>query len=91
MAPRSPWQNAYVEHVIGPIGRDCLDHLIVPNEQHLKRILRNYFDYYHECRTHLSLDKNSPEPRAVELARSGNIVALQRVGGLYHRYTRTAA
>jgi len=90
-APRSPWQNAYVERVIGSIRRECLDHVIVLNERHLKRILRDYFNYYHISRTHLSLDKNPPEPRAVEPAASGNIVALPRVGGLHHRYTRIAA
>ena len=90
-APRSPWQNAYVERVIGSIRRECLDHVIVLNEQHLKRILRDYFDYYHICRTHLSLNKNPPEFRAVESVASGNIVALPRVGGLHHRYTRIAA
>ena len=90
-APRSPWQNAYVERVIGSIRRECLDHVIVLNESHLKRILRDYFDYYHICRTHLSLNKNPPEFRAVESVASGNIVALPRVGGLNHRYTRIAA
>ena len=90
-APRSPWQNPYVERVIGSIRRDCLDHVIVCNEQHLRRILRNYFDYYHSCRTHLSLNKDSPQPRSVEYAELGNIVALPRVGGLHHLYTRTAA
>lgn len=90
-APRSPWQNAYVERVIGSIRRECLDHVIVLNERHLKRILRDYFNYYHISRTHLSLDKNPPEPRTVEPAASGNIVALPRVGGLHHRYTRIAA
>ena len=89
-APRSPWQNGYVERVIGSIRRECLDHVIVLNERHLKRILRDYFNYYHISRTHLSLDKNPPEPRAVEPAASGNIVALPRVGGLHHRYTRIA-
>ena len=90
-APRSPWQNGYVERVIGSICRECLEHVIVQNERHLKRILRDYFNYYHISRTHLSLDKNPPEPRAVEPAASGNIVALPRVGGLHHRYTRIAA
>ena len=90
-APRSPWQNPYVERVIGSIRRDCLDHVIVCNEQHLRRILRNYFDYYHSCRTHLSLNKDSPQPRSVEYAELGNIVALPRVGGLHHLYRRAAA
>lgn len=89
--PRSPWQNPYVERVIGSIRRDCLDHVIVLSERHLGRILRNYFDYYHSCRTHLSLSKNPPDSRAVESVEVGNIVALPRVGRLHHRYTRIAA
>ena len=90
-APRSPWQNPYVERVIGSIRRECLDHVIILNERHLRRILRDYFDYYHSCRTHLSLNKDSPEARSVESGAHGNIVALPRVGGLHHRYTRVAA
>lgn len=90
-APRSPWQNPYVERVIGSIRRDCLDHIIVFNELHLRRVLREYFDYYHSCRTHLSLNKDPPHPRTVESAERGNIVALPYVGGLYHRYSRVAA
>jgi transposase InsO family protein len=90
-APRSPWQNPYVERVIGSIRRDCLDHMIIINERHLRRTLRNYFDYYHSCRTHLSLNKDPPDSRAVESVEYGNIVALPRVGGLHHRYTRIAA
>ena len=58
-APRSPWQNPFVERVIGTIRRDCLDHVIVLNERHLRRILREYVDYYHSCRTHLSLEKDA--------------------------------
>ncbi len=65
-APRSPWQNAFAERVIGTIRREFLDHVIVLNEQHLRRRLRNYFRYYHGSRTHLALDKDAPEPRAVE-------------------------
>jgi transposase InsO family protein len=90
-ASRSPWQNPYVERVIGSIRRDCLDHMIIINERHLRRALRNYFDYYHSCRTHLSLNKDPPDSRAVESVEYGNIVALPRVGGLHHRYTRIAA
>lgn len=59
-APRSPWQNAFCERVIGSIRRDCLDHVIVLNELHLRRMLRQYFSYYHTCRTHLSLNKDPP-------------------------------
>ena len=90
-APRSPWQNPFVERVIGSIRRDCLDHVIVLNERHLRRILREYFSYYHTCRTHLSLNKDPPEPRMVEPPELGNVVAFPCVGGLHHRYTRLAA
>jgi transposase InsO family protein len=90
-APRSPWQNPYVERVIGSIRRDCLDHVIIFNERHLRGILRDYFDYYHTCRTHLSLNKDSPQPRSAEPEALGDIVALPQVGGLHHRYTRVAA
>ena len=83
------WQIA--ERVIGSIRRDCLAHVIVFNERHLRRILRGYVSYYHTCRTHLSLDKDSPDTRVVEPPESGNIVALPRVGGLHHCYARVAA
>ena len=65
-APRSPWQRAYVERVIGSIRRECLDHVIVFPENSLRRTLNSYFDYYHRSRTHLSLGKDSPEPRAIQ-------------------------
>lgn len=90
-APRSPWQNPFIERVIGSIRQDCLDHVIVINELHLRRILREYFSYYHTCRTHLLLNKDSPEPRIVEPPELGNIVAFPRVGGLHHRYSRIVA
>jgi transposase InsO family protein len=64
-APRSPWQNPYVERLIGTLRRECLDHMVVLNETHLRRLLRDYLTYYHRCRTHLSLEKDAPEPRAV--------------------------
>ena len=89
-APRSPWQNPYCERVIGSCRRDCLDHVVVLNERHLRRILREYLSYYHTCRTHLSLNKDPPESRPVEPTRMGNIVATPRVGGLHHRYARVA-
>lgn len=88
-APRSPWQNPYCERVIGTIRRDCLDPVIVLGEQHLRRILREYLEYYHGSRTHLSLDKDAPEPRAP--ISDGNVIAIPMVGGLHHRYTRRAA
>ena len=90
-APRSPWQNPFVERMIGSIRRECLDHVIVLDERHLKRILRKYVDYYHSCRTHLSLEKDAPEPRRVELPAMGKVSAIPKVGGLHHHYTRRAA
>jgi transposase InsO family protein len=90
-APRSPWQNPYVERLIGSIRRECLDHLVVLNARHLHRILGKYFDYYHRSRTHLSLYKDSPRPRPVQLPTDGEIVELPEVGGLHHRYERRAA
>jgi len=90
-APRSPWQRAYVERVIGSIRRECLDHLIVFNEVSLRRTLRSYFQYYHKSRTHLSLGKDSPEPRPIQAVEMGRVVAVPQVGGLHHRYERRAA
>ena len=81
-APRSPWQRAYVERVIGSIRRECLDHVIVFHENALRRTLNSYFDYYHRSRTHLSLGKDSPEPRAIQPPEMGSVVALPQVGGL---------
>ena len=77
--------------MIGSIRRECLDHVIVLDERHLKRILRKYVDYYHSCRTHLSLEKDAPEPRRVELPAMGKVSAIPKVGGLHHYYTRRAA
>jgi len=90
-APRSPWQNPFAERVIGTIRREFLDHVIVLNEGHLRRRLRSYLRYYHGSRTHLALDKDAPEPRTVEPTERGRIVALPVVGGLHHRYVRSAA
>lgn len=90
ITPRSPWQNAYVERLIGTLRRECLDHVIVFNEAHLKRILAEYFDYYHTARPHQSLDDNAPIPREVEPPERGRIVAEPMVGGLHHRYFRAA-
>ncbi|MFT5115030.1 MAG: putative transposase [Candidatus Azotimanducaceae bacterium] len=90
-APRSPWQNAYVERVIGSIRRECLNHLIVLTERQLKRVLREYVDYYNGVRTHLSLDKDAPDHRMKKPPNEGKIIRIRRVGGLHHEYTRMAA
>ncbi len=90
-APRSPWQNPYAERVIGSVRRECLDHVIVLNEGHLRRILTSYLIYYDESRTHLSLAKDTPDARPVQSADGGKVVALPHLSGLHHRYERLAA
>ena len=90
IAPQSPWQNPYVERVIGSIRREVLDHVIILNERHLRRILSSYFSYYHGSRTHLSLCRNSPVPREIEPPEMGKVIAVPQVGGLHHRYRRAA-
>src|ERR1700724_531534 len=90
-APRCPWQNPSVERIIGSLRRECLDHIIIFNERQLRRVLSSYFQYHHQTRTHLSLDKDCPEPRPVHPPTAGNIIAFPEVGGLHHRYERRAA
>jgi len=90
IAFRSPWQNPYCERMIVSIRRECLDHLIVLNEAHLRRILASYFEYYHRSRPHLSLERNAPVPRRVERPAHGKVIAVPQVGGLHHRYTWAA-
>jgi len=86
-APRSPWQNAYVERLIGSIRRGCLDHTIVLNEGHLKRILTGYLEYYHQDRTHLGLGKETPSGRSVlDKPENAKVIAFPRLGGLHRRY-----
>src|SRR2546426_4565545 len=91
IAPRSPWQNAYAERLIGSIRRECLDHVVVIGERHLKGILWEYVDYYNRTRTHLSLAKDAPEPRSVQPPRRGREVEVPRVGGRHQEYLRKAA
>jgi transposase InsO family protein len=90
-AARSPWQNAYVERIIGSVRRECLDHIIIFDERHLRGVLSSYFHYYHKTRTHLSLDKDCPESRPIHPPAAGKIVPFPEVGGLHHRYERLAA
>jgi transposase InsO family protein len=90
-APRSPWQRAYIERVIDSIRRECLDHVIVLHEASLRRTLASYLDYYHRSRTHLSLEKDSPETRGIQPLEMGSLVALPQVGRLHHRYERRIA
>ena len=90
-APRSPWQNAYAERVIGSIRREILDHVIILGERHLRRMMKRYVRYYNGTRTHLSLGKDAPEERTVQRPCEGRVVALPRVGGLHHEYIGLAA
>jgi transposase InsO family protein len=85
---RSPWQNGFAERWIGSLRRDCLDHVIAINERQLQKVIRSYVEYYHEDRTHLGLEKDSPEQRSIEPREMGEVVAFPRVGGLHHRYSR---
>jgi len=89
-APRSLWQNPYVERIIGSIRRECLNHVIIFNERHLREVLKSYASYYHEARTHLSLDKQCPVPRSIDSPDQGKVVAISHVGGLHHEYRRAA-
>ena len=90
-APRSPWQRAYIERLIGSIRRECLDHVIVFGESSLHRTLTTYFAYYDEWRTHLSLAKDAPQARRVQPPQEGEVVEIREVGGLHHHYERRAA
>ena len=90
-APHAPWQRAYIERVIGSIRRECLDHVIVFNEGSLYRHVQSFVNYYHEGRTHLSLEKDTPRRRPIQLPESGRVIARPQVGGLHHRYERRAA
>jgi transposase InsO family protein len=87
-APRSPWQRAYIERVIGTIRRECLNHVIVFNQPASHRHVKSFLAYNHESRTHLSLDKDTPEPRPVQPPELGRVIAIPQVGGLHHRYER---
>jgi transposase InsO family protein len=86
IAPASPWQNGVAERLIGSIRRECLDHIIVLGEMHLRRVLKSYARYYNETRTHLALDKDAPLSRPVK--RAGRILCRPILGGLHHEYVR---
>ena len=87
---KSPWQNPFAERAIGSVRRDCLDHVIVLNETHLRRILKMYVAYYNEARPHLSLNRNSPFPRKIDPPSNGRVIALPYLGGPHHAYKRAA-
>jgi putative transposase len=90
-APASPWQNAYAERVIGTIRRECLDHMIILGEQHLRRAVKKFAGYYNGTRTHISLNKDAPERRPVQFPSAGPIRTRRHCGGLHHEYFRQAA
>src|SRR6267142_4886317 len=90
-APSRPWQNPYVERLIGSIRRECLDHVIVLGQRHLRHLMTAYLTYYHGARTHLALEKDAPTPRRVQTPIEGRVVAFPEVGGLHHRYERRTA
>jgi len=90
ISPRSPWQNGYAERWVGTLRRELLDHVIVVGERHLLRLVRQHVAYYNEDRPHISLDRDAPVARAVQPPSAGRVVALPRVGGLHHRYSRAA-
>jgi putative transposase len=90
-APHSPWQNPFAERFIGSIRRECLNHVLVLDERHLRRTLTRYIAYYHRARTHLSLDKDAPDRRLIEPPEFGMVLQIPEVGGLHHRYVRRAA
>jgi hypothetical protein len=91
IAPHSPWQTPYVERVIGTLRRECLDHVVVLGETHLRRIVRSYLGYYHGGRTHLAQGKDAPESRTAQPPEEGRVIEIPEVGGLHHRYERRAA
>ena len=89
---RSPWQNGVAERWVGNCRRDLLDHVIVLNKQHLKRLMNDYICYYHEDRTHLALAKGTPAGRQAtsKSHAGGRVIAMPRIGGLHHRYDLAA-
>ena len=90
-APRSPWQNPFAERVIGSIRRECLDHVIVLDERHLRRLLGDYFEYYHRWRCHRSRAMDCPELRTAQGPEHGEVAEVAEAGGLYRHYERRAA
>jgi putative transposase len=90
-APHSPWQNPFAERLIGSVRRECLDHIVVLSERHLRHTLTAYFAYYQRARTHLSLDKDAPDGRPIAPPELGAALPIPDVGGLHHRYVRQAA
>jgi len=90
-AARSPWQRAYVERVIGTIRRECLDHVVVLNQRDLSLHLQAFLNYYHRTRTHLGLEKDTPDRRPIQSRNAGRVISIPEAGGLHHRYERRVA
>ncbi len=90
IAPQSPWQNPYVERLIGTLRRELLDRVIVLNEGHLRRLMTSYLEYYHTVRPHLSLERNALIPRPIQGPSEGKVITMPHVGGLYQGYRRAA-
>jgi putative transposase len=90
ISPRAPWQNGFAERFVGTIRRELLDHVIVVGERHLLRLVRDYVRFYNDDRPHMALDGDAPAGRAMEGPEGGDVIALPRVGGLHHRYSRAA-
>ncbi len=90
IAPRSPWQNGFAERWVGTLRRELLDHVVVLGERHLLRLVRQHVAYYNEDRPHMSLGGDAPTGRSLEPPSAGDVIALPRVGGLHHRYSRAA-
>lgn len=91
IAPRSPWQSPFVGRLIGSIRRECLDHVVVRSERHVRHILTSYIAYYHGARCHMAVGGDAPEHRDVQPPAMGKVIALREVGGLHHGHLRRAA
>ena len=91
ISARSPWQNGYCERIVGTTKRDCINHLIIFNERHARNVLKKFYQYYHDDRTHLGLEKSTPEGREVEPVGIGSVKCRAVLGGLHNRYYRQAA
>ena len=90
-SPQSPWQNGYCERMVGTLKRECLNHMIIFNERHARRVIREFLDYYHEDRTHQGLDQKTPGGREIQPPVIGPVKGRPILGGLHHRYFREAA
>ena len=90
-APHSPWQDPYAEQVINSIRRECLNHMIALNEEHLRRLIASYLRYYHAAHTLLALEKDARDDRAIQSPSAGKVVAVPHLASVHHEYVRLAA